>query len=51
MRIMHGDGSAKVSRKDFFLVKVAISGTRNLGQHPYEVSETSQSAEVRSRVD
>ena len=34
IRIMHGDGSAKVSRKDFFLVKVAISGTRNLGQHP-----------------
>ena len=38
IRIMHGDGSAKVSRKDFFLVKVAISGTRNLGQHPYIVS-------------
>ena len=35
IRIMHGDGSAKVSRKDCFLVKVAISGTRNLGQHPY----------------
>ena len=29
--IIHGDGSAKV----FFLVKLAISGTRNLGQHPY----------------
>ena len=35
IRIMHGDGSAKVSRKYFFLVKLVISGTRNLGQHPY----------------
>ena len=35
IRIMHGDGSAKVSRKVFSLVKVAISGTRTLGQHPY----------------
>ena len=34
IRIMHGDGSVKVSRF-VFLVKVAISGTRNLGQHPY----------------
>ena len=36
IRIMHGDGSAKVSQTYCgFLVKVAISGTRNLGQHPY----------------
>ena len=34
IRIMHGDGSAKVLRKYFSLVKLAISGTRNLGQHP-----------------
>ena len=27
-------GSAKVSRKYFCFVKLAISGTRNLGQHP-----------------
>ena len=34
IRIMHGD-SAKNSRKEFFLVKLAISGIRNLGQSPY----------------
>ena len=31
---MHGDGSAKVSRKDFF-PREGGQGTRNLGQHPY----------------
>ena len=45
---MHGDGSAKVSRKDFFLVKLAISATRNLGQHPSAVySSVSIWTEIR----
>ena len=35
IRTMHGDGSAKVPPKSCFLVKLAISGTRNLGQHPH----------------
>ena len=47
IRIMHGDGSAKVSRKGFFLVKLAISGTRNLRQHPHR--SRMKSSPARSR--